>query len=231
MVALFVLLTIITLLTVDYFVQRAELARAGARAGSPAIRSVAPRPVPVDQVPRGVFLDRGHTWVQVEPSGALRLGADLFPAALLGKPDRIEIAPAGTQLRAGDPVAVLHLGSRSVTLRAPMDGVVARVNEDVARDPARIRNDPFGSGWLVGLDPGRSALAPALKRMLVAEDAVAWVRRELGRVRDLLAGPPAPGALVPVTLQDGGLPLEGFGLGLDDESFEHVVRALFAESR
>jgi glycine cleavage system H protein len=232
MVALFVLLTIVLLLTIDYFVQRAQLRKAavlqpaGAAAPQPA---AIPLPMAVDRIPKGVFLDPGHTWVQLEPSGALRVGADLFPAAVLGRVDALEVQPAGAHVRRGDPIAVLRRGGRALTLRAPVDGVIQRVNEEARKDPSRLARDPFGGGWLYWITP--EAIAPALKTMLVAEEATGWIRRELNRLRDFmssLALQPAPAG---ATLHDGGLPAEGLSETLDEASWDRLVDEFFPETR
>jgi glycine cleavage system H lipoate-binding protein len=235
MVALFVLLTIITLLTIDYFVQRAELKKAKATAaaaqwvpahaaqaaGAPARRS----PIPIDRIPSGVFVDPGHVWVQLDPSGALRLGADMIPAALLGRPDRIELKAEGSQVRRGDAIATLIRGARSLTLRTPVDGVVTRVNPVAQATPECLQDDPYGQGWLLWLAP--SNLSAALKRMFVAEEATAWARGQLQRLRDFVAAGPADARLVGATLQDGGAPIEGLTDHLDDARWKQLVDEIF----
>jgi len=235
MVALFVLLTIIALLTIDYFVQRAELKKAKATAqvaqwvpahAAQAARASATRsPIPIDRIPSGVFVDPGHVWVQLEPSGALRVGADMIPAALLGRPDRVELKAEGTEVRRGDPIATLIRGARSLTLRAPVDGVVTRVNAVAQSTPERLQDDPYGQGWLLWLAP--RDLSAALKRMFVAEEATAWAREQLQKLRDFVAAGSADAQLVGATLQDGGAPIEGLTDHLDDARWKQLVDEIF----
>ncbi len=230
MVVLFVLLTIIVLLTIDYFVQRAERAKhpvsmlAAATARTPL--QPVPASLPVDRVPQGVFVDPGHVWVQLEPTGAFRMGVDMFPAALLGRPDRIEVSPAGTEVRRGDPIATLRRGKRSVTLRCPVDGTISKVNSEAQADPSRLQGDPFGQGWLYWVTPRE--IAPALKGMFVAEEATSWARQQLQKLRDLLADLAGGGQLAGATAQDGGVPVEGLSDHLDDDRFQRLVDQFFA---
>lgn len=235
MVALFVLLTIIALLTVDYFVQRAELKKAKAttdvaqwvpaHAAEAAAGAATRSPVPLDRIPSGIFVDPGHVWVQLEPSGALRLGADMIPAALLGRPDRVDLKPEGTAVRRGDPIATLVRGARSLTLRAPLDGVITRVNPVAQKTPERLQDDPYGQGWLMWFAP--RDLSAALKRMFVAEEATAWARGQLERLRDFVAAGSADAQLVGATLQDGGAPIEGLTDHLDDARWQQLVEEIF----
>ena len=230
MVALFVIFTIITLLTIDYFVQRSQLAKAKAAGAAarwePAAAPVRPV-VAVDDVPAGVFLDAGHVWAQLEPSGALRVGVDRMPIAVLGRPDRIEVRPEGTTLRAGDPLVTLVRGGRKVVLRSPADGVVARVNAEA--DPERVQDDPYGRGWLYWITP--KDVAPALKRMFVAEEAKTWVRGQLASLREFLAAGAGQGQLVGATIQDGGPLVEGVSDQLDDERWNRLVAEFFPAAR
>lgn len=229
MVALFVLLTIIVLLTIDYFVQRAELSKIPASQLAAARAAALPQPAwlntPVDRVPLGVFLDPGHVWLQLDTSGAVRLGSDMFPMAALGRVDKVEVKPVGSVVRRGDAVASLTRGRRTLSLRAPVDGVVTRVNEEAGRDPSRLEQDPFGQGWLLWLSPKN--LAPSLKTMRVAEEAGAWLREQLQRLRDFVATGAVPNQLAGATLQDGGLPIDGVANHLDDDRWKLLVDEFF----
>jgi glycine cleavage system H protein len=234
MVALFVVLTILLFLTIDYFVQRAEVrhAVAGVGAGQSQLTLVLePQPVkvrtpfPIERIPRGVFFDSGHTWVQLEPSGKLRLGADMLPVTVLGDLQQVEVQPVGTMVRKGEPVVTLRRGERAIILRAPVDGVIEEINPEVQEDPSRLRHDPFNGDWLCRLSPKR--LAPELKRMFVGEEAVAWMRRELLRLRDFLAPLTEQGGLAGATLQDGGLPIDGLADLLDDQAWAKFVDEFF----
>jgi glycine cleavage system H protein len=232
MVPLFVILTIIVFLTVDYFVQRAELDKVGAAAArSPATPGTMPVAAacgphaPIDQIPRGLFFDLGHTWSHLEPSGSLRMGVDRLAPALLGLPVAVELVPSGTHVHPGDTLARLRGRTRSVALRSPVDGVIDEVNQAVVTDPLLAAKDPFGTGWLYRLTPSR--LAPAVKAMLVGEEASAWMRREVARLRELVSGVVASGRFAGATLPDGGLPIEGLAERLDPQAWAEVVDACF----
>lgn len=235
MVALFVILTIILFLTVDYFVQRTEVrkALAGAAVRKPLLTEVLEPKIatvglsyPIDRIPKGLFFDPGHTWLQLEPSGALRVGADMLPVTVLGGLEKIDLRAAGTEVRRGDPIVTLRRGERSLTLRAPVDGVIDEVNDEVRAEPSRLRLDPFGEGWLCKVTPKR--LAASLRRTHVGEEALAWIKNEIGRVRDFMAPLAQQGALVGATLQDGGLPVEGLAEHLDEGTWTKFIDEFFA---
>jgi len=224
MVALLVLLTIIIFLTVDYFAQQAAARRAVPAVAAPSPLAVR---VPADlgSVPNGLFLGPGHAWVGLYPSGEVRVGADPLPLTLLGGLDAVTAISAGTEVRRGQPIARLTRGARSLELASPVDGVVVATNPDAESDPGVLAADPFGCGWIVTVRP--RALGGALKGRFLAEEGAAWMRVELGRLRDFLVGLTGRAALAAPTLPDGGLPLAGVAEILDDGEWRELVARFF----
>lgn len=226
MVAILVLLTVIVFLTADYFVQRSALRKALAEGKTAALpRRVTVRaPAELGQVPGGVFLGPGHAWVTLDPAGAVRVGTDRLATTLLGGVDRLETVPAGTHVHRGERLALLTKGERSVELRSPVDGLVTATNPELPVRPERLARHPFDS-WLVTLAP--EALAPALKRLFIAEEARAFMRRELSRLRDGLLMLTARLEPAPVTLPDGGLPVAGIAAELPEEAWHELAESFF----
>src|SRR5574341_1139879 len=79
-------------------------------------------------LPAGIFLDSGHTWIEVDPSGRARVGADDFVQRAVGRVDEIELPTVGGEVRQGETLFAIRQGNRKVELPAPLDGVVAAVN-------------------------------------------------------------------------------------------------------
>jgi glycine cleavage system H protein len=236
MVALFVVLTIITFLTIDYLVQRAEGRRAGAAglaaglAATPAVPAPAAAvALPLERIPPGLFFDRGHTWAEIEPTGSVRIGADPIAATLLGEPEAIELPAAGARVARGEPIARIRRGGRELVLRSPADGVIEAVNRELAIDPARLPRDPFGASWLVRFAPG--GLAAVVKSMLAGDEALAWLREEMVQLRDTIALLGGGHALAGATLQDGGLPAAGLAAELDPDDWARIAVTFFGSWR
>lgn len=238
MVVLFVVLSVIVFLTIDYFVQRSELRQAAsvpAPAGQPveparAARSARSRmPFPIDRTPKGIFVGPGHTWMQLEPSGRLRLGVDALPLAALGGLTEIDISAAGTEVRKGEPFITLRHGRRSLAMTSPVDGVIEEINEKVQADPAVLNRNPYGHNWLYSMLP--LELTAALKDAFVGEDAVAWMWDELRRLYDIVASLASSPNLVGATAPDGGMPVEGFSEHLGEEQWDQLVDRFFCREQ
>ncbi|HBL26489.1 MAG TPA: hypothetical protein DD490_06610 [Acidobacteria bacterium] len=213
MVAILILATIITCLTVDYFAERSALKRAARNGASLPERPVSVRtPEDLTRVPAGVFVGPGHAWLELEPAGAVRVGVDRVPVSLLGGLETIEAVPVGTVVRPGDRLAVLRQGDRDLEVKSPVEGTVTAINPIAAVNAARIGQEPFENGWIVSLMP--RDLGGTLRRLFVADEARAFLREELGHLRDFLvglsfAGRGALGVPAMATLPDGGLPVDG----------------------
>lgn len=232
MVAIFVVLTILIFLTIDYFVLRAQRRRVvqGER-----IRHVGLVPISIDEnllqrrrqhpfhdkgfaLPGGLFFDRGHTWARLRPSGEVRVGIDDFSQALIGRIDTIEVPAVGGEVKRGATAIKLKQGGRSVAFVSPVDGIVTAVNESVLRHAEAIKQTPYQQNWLITVKP--VGLSGGLKHLLIAEDAVQWLRGELRRFRDFVGGVAPQVTLVGETLLDGGQPVDGLLERMDAQVWE-----------
>ena len=221
MVAIFVILTIITFLTVDHFVHRAQLKRAENLVPASATENAE------SMIPSGAYLHRGHTWVK-PAGGLLTIGVGPMAIGALGQPDDMCLLPGGTRVKKGQPLFKLGNGARRITLRSPIDGVISKVNNAALDDSSKVSDDPFGNGWLYRIapdDPEKS-----LEGLMAGEKAHGWLNEQAKRLRDFLAGIPGEPAVAGATLQDGGLPVAGYGNHLKDEQWEQLVNSFLGLS-
>jgi glycine cleavage system H protein len=224
MVALFVILTIITFLTMDHFVQRWQIARAAAVApvaehAAPALPGVVGA---APLVPKGIYLGGDQTWVSPGASGAITLGISPLAIKAIGRPDDMYLVPVGATVRKGQTLLRIFRGKRLLSLRAPFDGRVAEVNVAAFEDASLVRDDPFGQGWIYKLSPKGEV---KLDDYAAGEEAESWLEGEIRRLRDFFSNLGKGGVtLAGATLQDGGMPVEGFGLQLDEKSWKRFVK-------
>lgn len=220
MAVLFVVLTIIVALTVDYGVQRLARARSAQPVDDRAVALAAP---PALSPPPSTFLCPTHAWLDLLPSGALRLGVDALVTTVFGKPEELTCAAAGSRVARGAPLVTLRSGERSLVIPAPVEGTVEKVR--IPPDLSALEARPYGANWICELRPVE--VGPVLRWSRIGEEATSWLRDELGRLRDFISGADAPGAPVAVAA-DGGYPVAGFGLQLDSERWEELVARFFA---
>ena len=86
-----------------------------------------------------------------ERKNQVRVGADEFAAALLGKIENIELPKPGQWIRQVQRVMSFVRGGQKIEMVSPTEGEVVGVNAEVVRNPATLRQDPYGKGWLVAV--------------------------------------------------------------------------------
>ena len=207
MTVIFFTATIIFFLGLDWVIQRAKKGKAE---DSVIIPQSVPAANPL-RVPEGVFFARSHTWLNLFPSGKVRMGVDDFVGTLMENPRITFSLEAGDQVEKGDPILVLEEGETRITIRSPLAGEILSVNESLAKSPQLMRESLFSEGWAYSMRPRK---LEELRSMLIGTETRSWMSEEFGRLRDMLAGG-AAGRLAPAALQDGGAPAPGLLKHLD----------------
>ncbi|MBZ5553049.1 MAG: hypothetical protein LAO21_10035 [Acidobacteriia bacterium] len=192
MVAIFVVLTIIAFLLVDYVVQRVQARRASS--GTPSPKALAPEVNPGEAfvrlgdsiaVPAAFFFHRGHTWIRFSSPNRARVGLDDFAQRVLGRIEAIQFPRIGELIRQGDPIFMVRVGDRKLFLPAPSDGIVTHINTDLAATPGAVHVSPFESGWVCEMKPEN--VSQNVSELLSGEDAVQWELHELNRLQKFIA--------------------------------------------
>lgn len=201
MVALFVILTILVCVGIDGIVQYRKAKK------EHASRSLADQLVPVEAfanltAPANLFLDSGHTWVEVKPSGAATVGLDGFAQKLIGRIDDVVLPEVGKEVRRGDVLFALKQDNRRAAFASPVDGVVTSVDKELAWHPEMIQNDPYKEGWICSVIPQN--LAKNLKQLFTADEAGSWLKSEAKRFQEFFAAQPLESMQLGQVLQDGG---------------------------
>jgi len=219
MTAILVLLTVLTFLAIDLIKARVEHRReAPVQAGSL-------EPFGDVRLPLGLFLGKGHTWARLTEIGELKLGVDELLTQAMGKIEDVDLPEVGVRVQAGEPVATIRRGGRKLEITSPVSGTVVVANADAERAPMALRNDPYGSGWLVTIWPDRQE--EVLTSMMVGKQAMAWLKNEVQRLRDFLTARTAPETLGHV-LADGAHPVIGAAMELDDQGWQEFKREFTA---
>jgi glycine cleavage system H lipoate-binding protein len=126
----------------------------------------------------------GHTWMTRLAGGSLRVGLDALALRLMPSVNAIDLKPAGTRVAKGAPIATIHAGARALTVRSPVDGVVVAVNAAALREPALVKSDGYGRGWLVTVAPADLEFA----RLPHGSAAEKFLREEAARWNHFVEG-------------------------------------------
>ncbi len=210
MTVIFVIATILSFLTIDWFIQRS---RKTSSATAPAKQKAAPVHA---RTPEGIFFTPSHTWLNLFPSGKVRMGIDDFIARLMDSPEITLLKQSGETVHKGDPLLQCKENGHTVIVRSPIDAEIIDANLELASHPEYLKNLLFSQGWAYTLKPQRFT---DLKTLLLGTETRVWMQREYARLRDFFAS--AQGlALAPATLQDGGPPVSGAMKNMSDDMWK-----------
>ena len=201
MVALFVIATILLCVGIELLRDRAKQRRK-----VPAVAQIS-----VDQflLPKGYFISKAHTWVELTFAGEARIGIDDFAQKVIGTIERIVVAPLGSEIKKGEPLMTGNHGNRMLSIPAPITGTILTVNDSLVASPNRLHQDPYIAGWVAVVAP--TNISSELHFLAIADEAAKWLRKEVSRFRDFIKTQSQIGVPVPagVTMLDGGAPLNG----------------------
>ncbi len=217
MVAIFVLVSILLFVLIDLILQRTQR-----RKEALAPQSIRPPVADRFLIPRGYFLSRGHSWIELMFSGNARVGIDDFVQKLVGPVESLQSVPLHAEVRKGDPLFTMVSRGRSLSIPSPLSGTVVEVNADLLRQPSVLNSDPYVSGWGVIIRPTR--LASELRLFSIAEGAATWLKGEVSRFRDFIKDSASRMTSAPLpagaTLLDGGTPVSGVLQMTDEKTWE-----------
>jgi glycine cleavage system H lipoate-binding protein len=220
MTVLLVLATFLVFIVLDYALNRRKaVATVPVRAAKPAPAFVGGGYVDGFQVPETVSYHSGHSWLVRERKNVVRVGADEFAAALAGKIERIELPKPGQWIRQGQKVVGFFRDGQKAEMVSPTEGEVMEVNNEVLNNPALLRQDPYGKGWLlsVHVPDEENTSRNLIPKMLVREWMSEAVARLYGRQPQLVGAVAA----------DGGRPAEDLLAGLPDVNWQEVTGEFF----
>lgn len=154
----------------------------------------------LQRIPAELLYSHNHTWAFLQRSGTARVGLDDFLLNLTGEVSVTPLKPSGSYLEKGELMAILGQNGKTLRVYAPISGEVVEANQvhSLGMDNHLDKN------WIYGIRPVRWVEESSL--MMVAGETAGWFRKEVERLKDMLAfaqgGASSDPALV--ALQEGG---------------------------
>lgn len=185
----------------------------------PAAPDLEPAVIDGFTVSEKVRYHAGHTWCSQERKHFERVGVDQFAAALLGDVEKLQLPKPGQWIRQGQKAWAFSRNGEKVEMVSPVEGEVIEVNNAVLKDPALLRRDPFGAGWLVvvHVPDEENTTRNLLPKELISN----WMRR---CVEALYARQPQ---LAGATAADGGVPVADVAAALPNAEWRKLAGEFF----
>jgi glycine cleavage system H protein len=103
-------------------------------------------------VPDDLRYSSDHEWARLE-DGKVRVGITDFAQDTLGDVVFVQLPDVGAKLDAGGTFGEVESTKSVSDLYAPVAGTVVEVNADLADNPNRLNDDPYGEGWICLIEP------------------------------------------------------------------------------
>lgn len=170
-------------------------------------------------VPENLFYHPGHSWLVRERKNVVRVGADEFAAALAGNLEKVELPKAGQWIRQGQKILSFYRNGEQTEMVSPTEGEVMEVNAEVLSNPAQIREDPYGKGWLIAVHvpDEETTTRNLIPKGLVRE----WMRDSVERLYGMQ--PSLAGAVA----ADGGRPTTDLLAGCPETDWKAITSQFF----
>jgi glycine cleavage system H protein len=220
MTVILVLATFLMFIVLDYFLNRNKVVATvpvTVRAQAPV--HVGSEIVDGFLVPAGLSYHPGHTWLTRERKSVVRIGADEFAVALVGKVERVELPKPGQWVRQGQKVLSFFRDGEKTEMVSPTEGEVMEVNAELVNNPALLRSDPYGKGWLMTIHvPDEESTTRNLVPKGLIRDWMQEAVERLYATQPVLAGAVAA---------DGGRPAADLLSNLPDANWKEVTEEFF----
>ncbi|MGH9085352.1 MAG: glycine cleavage system protein GcvH [Acidimicrobiales bacterium] len=99
------------------------------------------------QIPDDLRYSSDHEWVRLE-DGRARVGITDYAQDALGDVVFVDLPEVGATVAAGEGISEVESTKSVSDIYAPVAGTVAEVNGDLADNPERLNEDPYGEGWI-----------------------------------------------------------------------------------
>jgi glycine cleavage system H protein len=100
------------------------------------------------QVPEDLHYTKDHEWARVKGETAT-VGITDYAQTQLGDIVYVELPQVGDQVTAGSPFGTVEAVKAVSDIICPVSGEITEVNEDLASTPEKIKESPYGDGWMV----------------------------------------------------------------------------------
>jgi glycine cleavage system H protein len=156
------------------------------------------------QIQNGIFFSRNHTWAHLERSGMAKIGLDQLMYGFAGNLDIHPLRYSNEMIRKGDVLAEIGLNGKRLRVFSPVSGRIIKANPRLDGEVQEFPGLNDGQDWLFEIRP--TNWKSETSNYLLAEEAAAWFKSELERLKDFLALHTSRYSqeLNMVVLQDGG---------------------------
>ena len=117
----------------------------------------------MSEIPENLSYTEDHEWVGPDENGGVKIGITDYAQDSLSDVVFVELPSIGDSYQQGEVMAVAESVKAASDIYAPITGKIFAINEKLEESPELVNESPYGSGWMVMMEPSgdRSALIDA----------------------------------------------------------------------
>jgi glycine cleavage system H protein len=119
----------------------------------------------------------GNTWIMTHDNREVTVGVTSLLSAIAGKFTSVRLRSTGSIIVRGRSLGTLESLKFVGPIRAPISGIVSKINDDLVRRPKLLNDLPYTEGWIVTLKP--SSLESESAFLSRATDAAEALRKRI----------------------------------------------------
>ena len=100
------------------------------------------------ELPETLRYTESHEWVADNGDGTVTVGITAVAAEQLGDLVYVELPKVGTRVARAGNCAVVESTKAAAEVYAPVSGEIVAANAELAANPQRVNESPYGDGWL-----------------------------------------------------------------------------------
>jgi glycine cleavage system H protein len=112
-------------------------------------------------IPPELHYSSDHEWVRVE-EGRVRVGITDYAQDALGDVVFVDLPDVGATVEQGTTCSEVESTKSVSEIYAPVSGTIVEVNGELADNPQRLNEDPYGEGWIFIVEPTDAAQVEGL---------------------------------------------------------------------
>ena len=98
-------------------------------------------------IPSELRYSSDHEWVRLE-EGRVRVGITDYAQDALGDVVFVDLPEVGAAVEQGSSCSEVESTKSVSEIYAPVSGTIVEVNGELADNPQRLNEDPYGEGWI-----------------------------------------------------------------------------------
>ena len=113
----------------------------------------------MSEIPENLSYTEDHEWVGPNEGDGVKVGITDYAQDSLSDVVFVELPNVGDTYHRGEVMAVAESVKAASDIYAPIAGKIIAVNDKLEESPELVNESPYGSGWMVVIEPSEDMSA------------------------------------------------------------------------